>query len=114
MDLKISLIGAGSAQFSLSLIRDLYQTPNLAGCTVSFMDIDQDRLDTAIKLCQRYADEVGIQINLEKTTDRRESLQGADFVINTALVLGNERMYEGIKLAQRTRLSLWWQLPYNA
>ncbi len=100
MDLKISLIGAGSAQFSLSLIRDLYQTPNLAGCTVSFMDIDQDRLDTAIKLCQRYTDEIGIQINLEKTTKRRESLTGADFVINTALVLGNPRMYEGIKIAK--------------
>jgi len=100
MDLKISLIGAGSAQFSLSLIRDLYQTPNLAGCTVSFMDIDQDRLDTAIKLCTRYADEVGVQLNLEKTTDRRESLAGADFVINTALVLGNTRMYEGIKIAK--------------
>jgi alpha-galactosidase len=101
MDLKISLIGAGSAQFSLNLIRDLCQTPNLAGCTVSFMDIDQDRLDTAIKLCQRYADEVGIHINLEKTTDRRESLQGADFVINTALVLGNTRMFDGIKAAQK-------------
>ena len=101
MSLKISLIGAGSAQFSLSLIRDLTQTPNLAGCTVSFMDIDQDRLDTSIKLCQRYTGETGIQIRLEKTTDRRESLQGADFVINTALVLGNTRMYEGIKLAKK-------------
>jgi alpha-galactosidase len=98
--LKISLIGAGSAQFSLSLIRDLYQTPNLAGCTVSFMDVDQDRLDTAIKLCRRYADEIGVQLNLEKTTDRRESLQAADFVINTALVIGNPRMYAGIKIAK--------------
>ena len=100
MSLKISLIGAGSAQFSLSLIRDLAQTPNLAGCTVSFMDINQDRLDTAIKLCQRYTDETGVRIHLEKTIDRRKSLQGADFVINTALVVGNARMYEGIKLAQ--------------
>jgi alpha-galactosidase len=100
MNLKISLIGAGSAQFSLSLIRDLAQTPNLDGCTVSFMDIDQDRLDTAIQLCRRYANEVGIRLNLEQTTDRRESLKDADFVINTALVLGNTRMYEGIQLAQ--------------
>lgn len=100
MDLKISLIGAGSAQFSLNLIRDLCLTPNLAGCTVSFMDIDLDRLDTAIKLCQRYADEVGIQLNLEKTTDRCESLDDANFVINTALVLGNAHMYEGIKIAK--------------
>ena len=100
MVFKISLIGAGSAQFSLSLIRDLYLTPNLAGCTVSFMDIDQDRLDTTIKLCQRYADETGVQINLEKSTNRCESLRDADFVINTVLVLGNPRMYEGIKVAK--------------
>ena len=65
------------------------------------MDIDQDRLDTAIQLCRRYANEVGIGLNLEQTTDRRESLKDADFVINTALVLGNTRMYEGIQLAQK-------------
>lgn len=99
MNLKISLIGAGSAQFSLSMIRDLCLTPNLAGTTVSFMDIDPHRLDTAVALCRRYADETGTRLNLEATTDRRQSLHGADFVINTALVLGNPRLYEGVKTA---------------
>lgn len=44
MTVKIVLIGAGSAVFSLSIIRDLCLTPNLKGSTVTFMDIDEARL----------------------------------------------------------------------
>jgi alpha-galactosidase len=97
---KISIIGAGSAVFSLRLTMDLCLTPNLAGSTISFMDIDQERLDAIHRLCQRYADEVGITLNLEKTTDRRESLAGADFVINTALAAGHERLRDGWAMAR--------------
>lgn len=101
MAIKISIIGAGSANFSLSLIKDICLTPNLRGSTVSFMDVDQERLDAAHALCTRYAGELGIALNLEKTTDRRQSLEGADFVINTALVAGNRRLREGMELAKR-------------
>jgi alpha-galactosidase len=96
---KISIIGAGSARFSLSLIQDLCLTPNLAGCTVSLMDVDPQRLAAAHALCQRYADEIGAALHLQATTDRRESLQGADFVINTALVAGHQMLMDGIQIA---------------
>jgi len=98
---KISLIGAGSAVFSLNLIRDLCLTPNLAGSTISFMDINQERLDAAYTLCTRYAEEVGIELDLQKTLDRGESLQDADFVINTALAAGHHRLREGLSIARR-------------
>ena len=101
MAVKISIIGAGSAVFSLNLIRDLCLTPNLRGSTISFMDIDQERLDSAHRLCQRYADEVGNQLILGKTTDRRESLQGADFVINTALAAGHQRLRDGWAIGKK-------------
>src|SRR5262245_11043583 len=101
MPVKISLIGAGSAVFSLNLIRDLCLTPNLRGSTISFMDIDQGRLDAAHRLCQRYAEEVGNQLILEKTTDRRESLDGADFVVNTALAAGHHRLRAGWDIGRR-------------
>jgi len=42
-----------------------------------------------------FADEVGIKLNLVSTTDRREALRGADFVINTALGAGHHRLQEG-------------------
>jgi alpha-galactosidase len=98
---KIALIGAGSAVFSLSLIRDLCLTPNLAGSLVCFMDLDSSRLDGAFNLCQRFAREVGIQLNLEKTPDRRVALQDADFVINTALGAGHHRLQAGWEIGRR-------------
>lgn len=98
---KISIIGAGSAVFSLRLLIDLCVTPSLAGSTISFMDIDEARLDAIHRLCQRYADEMGQHFVLEKTTDRRESLRGADFVINTALAAGHDWLRAGWEVGRR-------------
>ncbi len=98
VDVKISIIGAGSATFSLALVKDLCLTPNLEGSTVSFMDINKERLDAVYSLCKRYAEEMGIRLKLEMTMDRRESLKDADFVINTALVIGYQGYREGWSL----------------
>lgn len=102
---KISLIGAGSGAFALSLIRDLCLTKNLEGSTVSFMDIDPERLEGSAMLCKRYADELGMHLVFEQTTSREVSLQDADFVINTALAApkghgGWQRLEDGWKIAQ--------------
>ena len=102
MSIKISIIGAGSHTFSLNLVRDICLTPNLKDSTISLMDIDEERLNGIYGLCRRYAEEVGIKLNLEKTTDRRESLKGADFVINTALAAGgHQRLMEGWSIAMK-------------
>lgn len=101
MNIKISLIGAGSGAFSLALIRDICLTQTLEGCTVSFMDINPERLDGSYNLCRRYAEELGVNIRFEKTLDRAESLQGADFVINTALVAGHQCLRDGWEIARR-------------
>lgn len=65
------------------------------------MDIDQKRLDAAYVLCQRYAMELGKKIVICKTSDRHESLQNADYVINTAQSQGHSRMQEGWLIAQK-------------
>jgi alpha-galactosidase len=101
MNIKISLIGAGSGAFSLALIRDICLTKNLEGCTVSFMDINTERLEGSYHLCRRYAEELGVHINFEKTHNREESLAGADFVINTALAAGHHRLQAGWEIAKR-------------
>jgi alpha-galactosidase len=84
--IKIGVIGAGSAVFSLGLIKDLCLTPGLAGSMVHFMDVDPDRLDMIHKLAQRYSNELGSNLQIESTTDRRAVLRDADFVVNTAAV----------------------------
>jgi alpha-galactosidase len=101
MAVIIAVIGAGSAVFSLNLVRDLCLTPTLAGSTIRLMDIDEARLDAIDRLCARYAAEIGTTLRLEKTTDRREALAGADFVINTALAAGHHRLREGWDAARR-------------
>jgi alpha-galactosidase len=87
--IKISIIGAGSAQFSMGLVKDLCLTASLAGSHISFMDIDVERLDMIYKLGSRYARQLGSALTFDKTTDRKASLQDADFVVNTAYVLGH-------------------------
>ncbi|MCD6357798.1 MAG: alpha-glucosidase/alpha-galactosidase [Thermoproteales archaeon] len=100
MDVKISVIGAGSAVFSLTLIRGLCTSECLEGSTVSLMDIDGGRLSAAYALLRRYAEELGVRLKVEKTMDRRESLRDADFVINTALAAGHHRLREGWRIAR--------------
>jgi len=86
---KISVIGAGSAQFSLGLVKDLCLTGSLAGSQVSFMDINPERLEMIYRLASRYANELGADLRFEATADRQASLKDADFVINTAYVKGH-------------------------
>ena len=101
MNIKISLIGAGSGAFSIQLIRDLCLTRNLEGCTISFMDINPERLEGSFILCQRYAKELGVDFPFEKIQNRSEFLQGADFVINTALAAGHHRLQASWEIAWR-------------
>ena len=41
---RIGVIGAGSATFSLGLVKDIILTEGLAGSEIVFMDIDGERL----------------------------------------------------------------------
>lgn len=99
-NIKISIIGAGGS-FTVGLIHDLCLTPNLYGCTVSLMDINEERLNLAYNISRRYVTEMGCNLKIEKTTERRESLDDADFVITTALVDGPRRLREGWIIAEK-------------
>jgi len=88
---RIAVVGAGSAQFSLGLIRDLCLTAELGGSTVVFMDVDPDRLATVATLAARYAAEMGSDLRVERTQEREAALAEADFVVNTALAGGHGR-----------------------
>lgn len=87
---KVTIIGAGSVVFSLALVKDLCLTQDLQGSEVCFMDINEERLDVVYQLAKRYAEDLGSDLRFSRTLDRAESLQDADFVINTATVTHNE------------------------
>ncbi len=80
---KISFIGAGSVVFTRNLCSDILLTPALQNSTISLMDIDPVRLRQARDLVQALIDGRGLKARVEATTDRREAIRGADYVITT-------------------------------
>lgn len=89
--IRLVIVGAGSAQFSMDLVRDLCLTESLWGSTVAFVDVDPDRLAMVHTLATRYAAELGADLRFEQTGERETALAGADVVVNTALAGGHGR-----------------------
>ena len=81
---NIVLIGAGSACFSLDLIRDIVNTDGLAGSTLALVDIDPQRLQVAHTLAIRLCAETGGRLELVAVTDRREALVGVLFFVGAS------------------------------
>ncbi len=90
---KIVLIGAGSVVFAKTLIGDILSFPALQGGTLSLVDLDEARLELMAAYTRRLIAEQRLPATLEVTTDRRQALAGADYVI-TAIQVGGSRSYE--------------------
>jgi alpha-galactosidase len=88
--LKISFIGAGGYVFPLNLLRDLLAFPELRDCTISLMDIDPERLKLTAKAARALVEMHDLPTRIEATTDRRESLKDAKYVIVAFQVGGLE------------------------
>jgi alpha-galactosidase len=86
MTAKISLIGAGSVVFARRLLQDLACVPELSDATISLMDIDEDRLDVIGRFARKLMRDAGTKVRIETTTDRRASLDSADYVLTTIRV----------------------------
>ena len=99
--IKLAIIGAGSAQFSASIIRDLCVCGGLRGSGVALMDVDERRLAMIARLAARLSGELGAGLSISATTDRAKALAGADFVINTAQVGGHDWVEAQRRLAEQ-------------
>lgn len=86
----ITIIGAGSVEFTRELLGDILSFPELGAVRVVLHDIDTERLETAEAIARATARAAGAQPEVVSTTDRRRALDGADYVINTIAVGGHE------------------------
>ena len=86
--LKITLIGAGSTVFTRNLLGDILSYPELSCAEIALHDIDPYRLELSKKVALRMAQGLGAQPIITATTNRREALEGARFVISTIQVGG--------------------------
>ena len=90
MAFKLTIIGAGSLTFARTLFSDIMHVPELRGLEVSFTDISQQNLDMVTQLCQRDLEANGIPTKIHATTDRREALKGARYIVNCVRIGGLE------------------------
>lgn len=78
---KITFIGAGSVVSARTLISDIISYPALRGSELCLMDIDAERLKVINELARRMASEYAPSMKVNNTLDRREALNGADYVV---------------------------------
>ena len=87
---KITFIGAGSTVFAKNLMGDIWSYPELADATICLMDIDPKRLKQSEQVAHHIINTLGINPTVETTTDRREALTNADYVVCMIQVGGYE------------------------
>lgn len=78
---KVAMIGAGSLVFCKTLMSDFLATPALKGSEYRLMALSHTRLDKMQRFVQRMIDDNGVSATVTATTDRREALLGADYVV---------------------------------
>lgn len=85
MPKKIAFIGAGSFDFTRSLVRDILSYPAFQDATIALMDIDPERLAEIKRACDRIVEAGQYKATVFATQDRVEALKGADGVLTTIL-----------------------------
>ena len=98
MPYKITIIGGGSSTFTPQLMQMLLASEVLQGSTIVLMDIDAHRLETMGTLCELLVRHEGADLTVETSTNRRESLEGADFVICSISVGGFDAWEKDIEI----------------
>jgi alpha-galactosidase len=84
---KIVAIGVASA-FGRGTIAEILGTPefNDLNCTLTLVDLNADALETMYKFGLLLKDHFNSSVKLERTTDRREALKGANYVITSVAI----------------------------
>lgn len=97
MSLKVVIIGAGSG-FGRRLSIDILSSPLLKDVTVALCDLNAKRLGQLQRFIQRGIDHYKFPGKLIASTDRRELLPSADFVVTSISANGGA----------------YWGFPYTA
>ncbi|MGP4099749.1 alpha-glucosidase/alpha-galactosidase [Nonomuraea sp. KM90] len=95
---KIVFVGAGSVVFTHGLLADLVKFPELRGMHIALHDIDPERLQVAEAVSRRITEGAA---TVTAHLDRREALEGADFVINMVQVGGYDATVTDFEIPAR-------------
>ena len=95
---KVVFIGAGSVVFASGLIADLIADGG--EWDIGLVDINAESLEAIHGLARRLVEAKGAPITLRKSTERKDLLPGADYVV-TMLDVGGRRAWEQDVYIQR-------------
>jgi alpha-galactosidase len=79
--MKIAMIGAGSIVFCKTLLNDMLGTPALTGATYALMSPTESKLKRMEAFARRMITENDVNADVYSTTDRREAVKDADYVV---------------------------------
>jgi alpha-galactosidase len=98
--MKIVLVGAGSLQFGYGMLGDIFSSKLLTGSEISLLDINDGALQKVLLTAQDTIAHHNLKFTVTATTNRKEALRHADFIISS-IEVGN-------------RFQLWdedWKIP---
>jgi len=98
---KIAFIGAGSVVFARTLLTDILLIPELSDSSIALMDINEERLELITGLAKRLVEENKWPASVTSTTNRREALDGADYVIVMIQVGGLDAYKIDVEIPRR-------------
>jgi alpha-galactosidase len=98
---RIAFVGAGSVEFTKTLVSDLLAYPELSELEFALHDIDQRRLDAACAIARYVTGAHAANTRVTGTLDRREALEGADYVLFTVQVGGHEATLRDFEIPKR-------------
>ena len=78
---KMVLLGAGSLFFGRQAIWQMVHSPHLNTGTLALVDTDERRLELMATVANKVVEETGVALKIEASTDRKDVLPGADFVV---------------------------------
>jgi alpha-galactosidase len=98
---RITIIGGGSYQWVPKLLVDMANTPALHEAELVLEDIDPAPLPRMVALVEHIAKVRGIGVTARATTDQRDALAGADYVVVNISTGGFESMRFDLEIPAR-------------
>ena len=98
---KLVLIGAGSTVFTQRLVADIILAGEADRWELALVDIDPVTLKAVDRLVAKMLEAKGAAIPVTATTDRRDVLPGADYVVTTIAVGGRMGWQRDIEIPRQ-------------
>jgi alpha-galactosidase len=98
MSFKVAIIGAGSVGFTKTLISDILKVPEFADVKFALTDTNPHNLDMIRQIIEKIVAVNELPAKVTATTDRREAIAGARYIMSCVRVGGLEAFATDISI----------------